>query len=120
MGEGPGEKAPARALAALALALAPAPPAAARIRSLKNEVLVGDVGSLARDTALEAEIHAALTAAKGISSVTMRWNATGGHVVLMGVAQSAEEAAAAVARIRGIGGVKGVKSHLRVVAPAGK
>jgi osmotically-inducible protein OsmY len=92
----------------------------ARIRSLKNEVLVGDVGSLVRDTALEAEINAALTAAKGISSVNMRWNATGGHVVLMGVAQSAGEAAAAVARIRGIKGVKGIKSHLRVVVPAAK
>src|SRR5258706_3072533 len=36
-----------------------------RIRSLKNELLVRDVGSLARDTALEAEINAKLTAAKG-------------------------------------------------------
>src|SRR4029078_8247572 len=32
-----------------------------RIRSLKNELQVGDVGSLARDTALEAEINAKLT-----------------------------------------------------------
>jgi hypothetical protein len=37
----------------------------ARIRSLKNELLVGDEASLARDTALEAEINASLTAAKG-------------------------------------------------------
>lgn len=46
----------------------------------------------------------------------MRWCATGGHVVLMGVAQSAAEAALANAKLRGIGGVKSIKSHLRVVA----
>jgi len=88
----------------------------ARIKSLKNELLVGDLGSLARDTALEAEINASLTAAKGIASVNMRWCATGGQVVLMGVAQSKPEAELAVAKIRGIKGVKGLKSHLRVVA----
>ena len=87
----------------------------ARIRSLKNELLVGDLGSLARDTALEAEINARLTAAKGVSSVNMRWCATGGHVVLMGIAQSASEASLAVATARGIKGVKSVKSQLRVV-----
>jgi len=86
------------------------------IRSLKNELLVGDVGSFARDTALEAEINASLTAARGISSVNMRWCATGGQVVLMGVAQSQQEAAAALAKIRATKGVKGLKSHLRVVA----
>ena len=58
----------------------------ARIRSLKNELVVGE-GSLARDTALEAEINASLTAAKGVSSVNMRWSATGGRVVLMGIAR---------------------------------
>ena len=89
----------------------------ARIRSLKNELLVGDAGSLARDTALEAEINANLTAAKGISSVNMRWCATGGNVVLMGVAQSQPEASLAVQKIRGIKGVKSVKPHLRVVPP---
>jgi len=88
-----------------------------RIRSLRNELRTGDVGSLVRDTALEAEINAALTAAEGVSSVNMRWNATGGQVVLMGVAGSKEEAALAVSKVRGIKGVKGVKSHLRVVAP---
>jgi osmotically-inducible protein OsmY len=90
-----------------------------KIRSLKNELLVGDLGSLARDTALEAEINANLTAAKGVSSVNMRWSATGGRVVLMGVAQSQPEAALAVSKVSGIKGVKGVKSHLRVV-PASK
>jgi osmotically-inducible protein OsmY len=86
-----------------------------RIRSLKNELMVGDTGSLARDTALEAEINAKLTAAKGVSSVNMRWCATGGHVVLMGVAQSPAEASQADATVRGIKGVKSLKSHLRVV-----
>ena len=86
-----------------------------RIRSLKNELLVGDLGSLARDTALEAEINAKLTAAKGVSSVNMRWGATGGHVVLMGVAQSPAEAGLTVSTVRGIKGVKSVKSHLRIV-----
>ena len=87
-----------------------------RIRSLANELLVGDVGSLARDTALEAEINATLTAAKGVSSVNMRWCATGGNVVLMGVAQSQHEADLALQKIRGVKGVRTLKSHLRVVA----
>lgn len=87
----------------------------ARIRSLKNELLVGDQASLARDTALEAEINAKLTAAKGVSSVNMRWCATGGHVVLMGIAQSASESSLTATTVRGIKGVKSVKSHLRVV-----
>jgi osmotically-inducible protein OsmY len=86
-----------------------------RIRSLRNELLVGDVGSLARDTALEAEINAKLTAARGVSSVNMRWCATGGHVVLVGVAQSQSEASHAAVTVRGIKGVKSLKSHLRVV-----
>jgi osmotically-inducible protein OsmY len=85
-----------------------------RIRSLKNELLVGDVGSLARDTVLEAEINAVLTAAKGVSSVNMRWSATGGHVVLMGVAQSKQEAELAQAKVRSIKGVKNLKPHLRI------
>lgn len=87
----------------------------ARIRSLKNELLVGDLGSLARDTAMEAEINAKLTAAKGVSSVNMRWSATGGQVVLMGVAQSQSEASHAAATVRGIKGVKSLKSYLRIV-----
>jgi len=43
----------------------------ARIRSLKNELVAGGAGSLARDTPLEAEINAGLTAAKGVASVNM-------------------------------------------------
>ena len=86
-----------------------------RIRSLKNELQVGDVGSLARDTALEAEINAKLTAAKGISSVNMRWCATGGRVVLIGVAQSQHELDAALRVVRPVKGVKLLVSHLRVV-----
>jgi len=86
------------------------------IRSLKNELLVGDVASLARDTALEGEINAKLTAAKGIHSVNMRWCATGGHVVLMGVALSQAEATQAGGIVRGIKGVKSLTSDLRVAA----
>ena len=87
----------------------------ARIRSLKNELLLGDLASLARDSVLEAEINATLTAAKGVSSVNMRWCATGGRVVLMGVAQSQAEANLASSKIRALKGAKGLKSHLRVV-----
>lgn len=87
----------------------------ARIRSLRNELVAGGSGSLARDSALEVEINASLTAAKGIASVNMRWSATGGRVVVMGVAQSQQEAGLAVAKIRGIKGVRAVVSHLRVV-----
>jgi osmotically-inducible protein OsmY len=90
-----------------------------RIRSLKNELLVGDVGSLVKDTALEAEINAKLTSTSGIASVNMRWSAVGGRVVVMGVARSPQEAALAVSRIRDVSGVKSVRSHLRVV-PAKK
>ena len=87
-----------------------------RIKSLTNELMVGNLGSLARDTALEVQINAALTAASGVSSVNMRWCATGGHVVLMGVAQSAREASLAQSKVRGVSGVKSLRSHLRVVA----
>ena len=85
------------------------------IRSLKNELLTGDVGQLAKDTALEAEINATLTATKGISSVNMRWSATGGRVVLMGVAASGQEAELAAKKVRSVKGVRSVASHLRVV-----
>lgn len=90
-----------------------------RIRSFRNELLVGDLGSLVKDTALEAKINAALTAAKGVASVNMRWTATGGRVVLMGVAQSQQEAGVAVAKARAVDGVKSLKSHLRVVPKKG-
>lgn len=86
-----------------------------RVRSLRNELLTGDAGNLARDTALEAEINAALTAVSGVSSVNMRWCATGGQVVLMGVARSGEEAALAQSKVRGIRGIRSLKSHLRIV-----
>jgi hyperosmotically inducible protein len=88
-----------------------------RLRSLANELQVGDVGSFVRDTALEVEINAVLTATKGVASVNLRWNATGGRVVLMGVARSKEEADLAVARVRAIKGVKAVRRHLRLVPP---
>ena len=91
-----------------------------RIRSLHNELRTDDAGSLVRDTALEAEINGSLTSASGVSSVNMRWSAVGGHVVLMGVAQSKAEADRAVERIRDISAVKSVKSRLRIVPPAQK
>jgi osmotically-inducible protein OsmY len=86
-----------------------------KIRTLKNELQVGDVGSLTKDTATDTEINARLTAAKGIGSVNMRWNTTGGRVVVMGVAESKEESALALKTIREVDGVKSVVSHLRVV-----
>lgn len=91
-----------------------------RIRSLHNELRTADAGSLVRDTALEAEINGSLTSAPGVSSVNMRWSAVGGHVVLMGVAQSKTEADRAMERIRDISGVKSAKSLLRIVPPAKK
>ncbi len=60
-------------------------------------------------------LGAALAAAKGISSVNMRWKSVNGNVVLMGVAQSKDEAQLAIAKIKELDGVKSVKSHLRVV-----
>jgi len=86
-----------------------------RIRSFRNELQIGDVGNFARDTGLEVEINATLTAARGVSSVNMRWNATGGRVTLMGVAHSRQEAELAVEKVRSIKGVKAVRSHLRLV-----
>ena len=90
-----------------------------RIRSVVNELVVirkaGDEGSLVKDTAKDTAIDAALTAAKGISSVNMRWKSVNGNVVLMGVAQSKDEAQLAIAKIKELDGVKSVKSHLRVV-----
>jgi len=85
------------------------------IRSLTNDLQVGNTGSFARDTALETEINGTLTAAKGISSVNMRWSATGGRVVIMGVAQSQQEAQLALQKVRSVSGVKAVVSRLRVV-----
>src|SRR5204863_73086 len=73
-----------------------------RIRSFRSELLVGDIGSMAKDFALEAEVNATLTATKGVASVNMRWCAVGGNVVLMGVAQSREEADLAASKVKGI------------------
>ena len=86
-----------------------------KIRSLKNELLVGDVGSLTKDTVLDTEINGKLTAASGVGSVNMRWNTTGGRTVIMGVAGSKEESALVLKTIREVDGVKTVVSHLRVV-----
>ena len=90
-----------------------------RIRSLINDLTVigksGDDSSLVKDTAKDTAINAALTTAKGISSVNMRWKSVGGNVVLMGVAQSKDEAQLAIAKIKELDGVKGVRSHLRIV-----
>ena len=91
-----------------------------RIRSLKNELQLGDVGNFARDTGLEMEVNARLTATKGVASVNMRWNATGGRVVLMGVARNRQEADLAVEKVRGIKGVKSLRPHLHIVLPPGK
>ncbi len=92
-----------------------------RIRSLVNELVVirkaGDDGSLLKDKTIDTKIDVVLTAAKGISSVNMRWKTVNGNVVLMGVAQSKEEAKLALAKIRELDGIKNIKSHLRVVAP---
>ena len=87
-----------------------------RIRSLKNELRVAADTSFVGDTVVEEKINAVLTAAKGISSVNMRWKSVAGHVVLMGVAQSAAEASLAQSKVRALDGVKSLKSHLRVVA----
>jgi osmotically-inducible protein OsmY len=92
------------------------------IRSLTNDLAVikkaGDEGSLVKDTAKDTAIDATLTATKGISSVNMRWKSVNGNIVLMGVAQSKEEAQLAIAKIRAVDGVKSVKSHLRIVPKA--
>ena len=87
-----------------------------RIRSLKNELRVTADTSFVGDTVVEEKINAVLTAARGISSVNMRWKSVAGHVVLMGVAQSAAEASLAQSKVRALDGVKSLKSHLRVVA----
>ncbi len=91
-----------------------------RVRSLVNELVVvrkeGDDGSLLKDKTIETKVDAVLTATQGISSVNMRWKCVNGNVVLMGVAQSADEAKLAQSKIRALDGVKGLKSHLRVVA----
>ena len=89
-----------------------------RIRALDNELVVvrkaGDDGSFVKDKTIDTKVDAVLTAAKGVSSVNMRWKTVNGNVVLMGVAQSAVEAKTALSKIRELDGVKSVKSLLRV------
>ena len=87
-----------------------------RIRSLKNELRVAADTSFVGDTVIEEKINAVLTAAKGISSVNMRWKSVAGQVVLMGVAQSGAEASLAQSKIKSLDGVKSLKAHLRIVA----
>jgi osmotically-inducible protein OsmY len=92
-----------------------------RIRSLVNELVVirkvGDDGSLIKDKTTDTKIDAVLTATKGIGSVNMRWKTVNGNVVMMGVAQSKDEANLVTLKVRELDGVKSVKSHLRVVVP---
>lgn len=88
-----------------------------RIRSLQNEIIIGaseNGGGMASNLFLEKKIGAILSAAQGVHSVNMRWQAMGGRVVLMGVAKSQAEANLAVSKIKTLDGVKSVKSCLRV------
>lgn len=90
-----------------------------RVRSLQNELIVirkeGDDGSFVGDAVLEEKVNVALTAAKGVGSINMRWKSVGGRLVLMGIARSKEEAALAQKEARAVEGVKSVKAHLRIV-----
>lgn len=90
-----------------------------RVRSVTNDLIVirnkGDDGNFAEDTAIDTEINAELTAAKGVNSVNMRWKSVNGNVILMGVAKSGKEASLAASKIRGLKGVRSVKSRLRIV-----
>ncbi|MBI5658089.1 MAG: BON domain-containing protein [Nitrosomonadales bacterium] len=86
------------------------------IRSLRNDILIGKPdGNFGANLVLDKKIGLALTAARGISSVNMRWKVYGGAVFLAGVAQSPEEARLAAATIRSLGGVKKLRPHLRIV-----
>lgn len=86
-----------------------------RIRSLRNDIVVGSpAGGMAGNLVLDKKIGAALTAAKGVHSVNMRWKVYGGEVFLMGIAKSKAEADLAAAKVRGLDGVKSVRSSLRI------
>lgn len=86
-----------------------------RIRSLKNDIVIGSpTGNMAGNLVVDKKIGVALTAAKGVHSVNMRWKVYGGEVFLMGVAKSKGEADLVVAKIRGVDGVKSVRSQLRI------
>lgn len=88
-----------------------------RIRSLRNEIIVGTAesgGGMVSNLFLEKKIGVTLTATQDVHSVNMRWKAVGGRVVLMGVAQSQTEVKLAVSKIKALNGVKSVKSCLRI------
>lgn len=86
-----------------------------RLRSLKNDIVVGSAGgSVAANAVLDKKIDLKLTATKGVHSVNMRWKVYGSEVFLMGVAQSRAEADLAVRTIKGMDGVKTVRSSLRI------
>jgi osmotically-inducible protein OsmY len=86
-----------------------------RLRSLKNEVIVGTAGgSFGANAVLDKKIDLKLTATKGVSSVNMRWKVYGGDVFLAGVAQNAAEMKLAESAVRGVDGVKALHSSLRI------
>ena len=92
-----------------------------RIRSLQNKIILGNTesgGNMLSNLFLEKKIGVTLSLAQGIHSVNMRWKATGGYVVLMGVAKSQAEANLAVSKIEVLEGVKNLKSCLRVNSKA--
>lgn len=87
-------------------------------RHFKNDIIVGRTdGGLIGNLWLDKKIDLALTATEGVRSVNMRWKVHGGHVFLMGVAQSKAEAALAIKTIKGLDGVKTVRSSLRIGKP---
>lgn len=86
-----------------------------RIRSLSNDIVVGNPGGgIAANALLDEKIDLKLKATKGGRSVNMRWKVYGGDVFLMGVAQTGSEADSAVRAVKGLDGVKTVHSRLRV------
>lgn len=86
-----------------------------RIRSLKNDILVGSPsGGTAGNLVLDKKIDLTLTATKGVNSVNMRWKVYGSEVFLTGVAATRGEADLAIKKIKGLDGVKRVHSSLRI------
>ncbi len=86
-----------------------------RLRSLKNDVVVGAIrGGMIGNAVLDEKIGLTLTATKGISSVNMRWKVYGGDVFLMGFAQSKAEADLTIKTIKKLDGVQIIHSSLRI------